>query len=292
MDQAVSKSGDAKSGEMLTQIYIGLGRELQQQLDRLHKGGRKKELDAVSKAFETFLQRIGSRQEGNNFSSLNWVGDTCYALATTADDHADPPNEKAARSYTNATKAYEQILKRATEDAKFAPNPELLMGIRLRLAACHGRLGNYEDAIKLVQEVLKQKPANLTAQIEGAEIYQAQGATERDGYLKAISGGDPKKRNSLIWGWGKIAKLTQDNPKFAATFHQARLNLAASRYFYALQIKETDNRDKTLDAAKRDLWLTYRLYPTLGGAESYARYDRLCARFKSNSINRLSACRN
>jgi tetratricopeptide (TPR) repeat protein len=283
LEKAVSKSGDAKAGETLTQIYISLGRELQQQLERLRKGGQKKELEAVSTAFETFLSRIISRGEGNSYSSLSWVAETFYSLATGFDDGSAEVSAKAKAYYGNAVKAYEQILARAAKDTAFLPNVESLVGIRLRMAVCERRLGDYDAAVKLIADVLKDRPTMLTAQIEGAETYCARGATEKEFYNKAIVGGEPNKAgDNIIWGWGKLAKMTQDNPKFEDTFYQARLKIAESRYHYGLKVKDKEKRKTFVDKAKKDLWLTYKLYPNLGGANSYAQYDRLLKQIQEN----------
>ncbi|MEX0978214.1 MAG: hypothetical protein WDZ48_05155, partial [Pirellulales bacterium] len=80
---------------------------------------------------------------------------------------------------------------------------------------------------------------------------------------------------NLIWGWAKISKMTMSNPKFAETFHQARLNIAEARYRYALAQKDQDRRTKILQAAVQDLWSTYKLFPDLGGPDTSARYDRV-----------------
>lgn len=71
LEKQVQRGGDAKAAENLTAIYISLGRELQQHLQDLRKKGQKKELDAVSKAFEVFLDRVTKREAGSSFASLN-----------------------------------------------------------------------------------------------------------------------------------------------------------------------------------------------------------------------------
>ena len=95
LDKAVVASGDPAANEMLTSIYISLGRELQQQLERLRKDGSKRDLDAVSDAFETFLSRISSRQTATNYNSLSWVAETLYSLATSLDDPPQPASDRA-----------------------------------------------------------------------------------------------------------------------------------------------------------------------------------------------------
>ncbi len=89
-------------------------------------------------------------------------------------------------------------------------------------------------------------------------------------------GGSPSRDGrNLIWGWARLSKTTMSNPKFADTFHQARLNIAESRYRYAQSQKDADRKRKVLQAAVGDLRSTYQLHPDLGGAETAARYDRM-----------------
>ncbi len=276
LEKRIGNSGNAKAGENLTAIYIMLGHELQQHLERLQKTGQHKEFDAAAAAFENFLKRILERGGGNSFSSLSWVAENFYALATRQDDGAAEPSEKVKGYYESATKGYEQILARVEKDPAFAPKPDSLIGIRLRMAISERRIGNYKTAIKLVAAVLQERPKMITAQIEGAETYQLSGAVDKRGYLDAIAGGErTPKGNNVIWGWGKLAKTTQDDERFEETFFQSRLKIAECRYLFALKATDKADRDKYLEMAKKELRLMYRTYPKLGGAESYAKYDRL-----------------
>ncbi|HET6879602.1 MAG TPA: hypothetical protein VFI31_05595, partial [Pirellulales bacterium] len=85
LDKLVSASGDANAASQLTRIYIALGRELEQQLQRLRQEQKEEERSAVSKGFELFLDRISQRGSGNTFSSLNWVAETFFSLGSGSD---------------------------------------------------------------------------------------------------------------------------------------------------------------------------------------------------------------
>lgn len=63
--------------------------------------------------------------------------------------------------------------------------------------------------------------------------------------------------------------MTMSDPKYESTFHDARLQMAEARYRYATTQPEGPRRDKVLEAAVQDLWTTYKLRPTLGGAGVY-----------------------
>src|SRR5450755_3092831 len=93
LDKLAQGSGDAKAAENLTAIYISLGREMQQHLQEVRKTGKKADLEAVSKAFEIFLDRVTKRNIGNSYATLNWAGETYYSLATGLED--GPPSQAA-----------------------------------------------------------------------------------------------------------------------------------------------------------------------------------------------------
>jgi tetratricopeptide (TPR) repeat protein len=276
LEKLVQGSGDAQASANLTAIYISLGRQLQDELQELRKSGKTKQLDAVSKAFEVFLERVIKRDTTGNYASLNWVGETYYSLGAGFDEGGTLVSPRAAAYFQKATTAYERMLALAEKDPKYTEQPDALLGIRLRLADCYRRGGDFDKAIKSVSDVLKEKSMLLAAQVQAAETYQSQGAVDPKAYALSIMGGMPARDGTnLIWGWAKISKMTMSNPKFAETFHQARLNIAEARYRYALAQKDKDRRTKILEAAVQDLWSTYKLRPDLGGPETTARYDRV-----------------
>ena len=269
---------ESKAGENLTQIYISLGRSLQQQLKDLRDSGQQKQMQAVSRSFETFLKHILDRSQGNTFNSLIWVADTFFSLGSGFDDPKDDPKElspQAKQYYENAVKAYQRIVNTASTNPKFPPSKESMIGVRLRLAVCQRKLGMYDDAVKQIAEVLRLHPNSLAAQIEGATAYQAKGKTDKLAYVRAIKGGEPDTNGkNLIWGWSRLGDMTSKNPKFESTFHQARLHMAECRYLVGLQEPE-DKRKPFAERAWKDLWLTYKVYPKLGGPEAAAAYEEL-----------------
>lgn len=277
LEALVSKSGDAKANETLTLIYISLGKELQHDLQQLRAAGKTKELESVSKGFELFLARIGKRDKGNSYSSLSWVAETFYSLASGFDDaNSSTLSPQAEKYYRMAIAGYERIVQVAESDPKFVPNAEALLGIRLRMSVAQRRLGLFQDSINTLVAILAEKPLTVSAQVLAAETYQAWGATQPDSFKDAIKGARPgRDGKNVVWGWARLAKLTQSNPNLESTFHKARLKLAESRYLYGLQVKDPGVKKKTIESAKQDLWFTYRTFPSLGGAESAAENERL-----------------
>jgi tetratricopeptide (TPR) repeat protein len=261
----------------LTQIYIALGRELQEQLERLGKEGKEEERKKVSGGFEVFLGRILNRQEGNTFSSLNWVAETYMGLGDgLAAGRADPPDE-AIGYYGSAVKAYATILKRIKEkDPELNAPAGAETTIMVRLAACLRKLGKYEESKKILLKILREREKRVDVQVEAAKTYQAWGS-ERPGYYKlAILGGgeDEETGRRLIWGWAGIANRVAAFDQYQGIFHEARYNLALCRTKLA-GTQKGDEREGTLKQAELDITRIQRLYPEMGGEKWYDKYDDL-----------------
>jgi tetratricopeptide (TPR) repeat protein len=278
LEKAVGELGDAKASETLTLIYIALGRELQQQLEELRASKQTQQLKTVSEGFEKFLTRIATREKGNTWTSLSWVAETFSSLGAGFEEKSNAPlSRQAKRYYEQAISAYQKLIERAVRDSSFAPNPEAVLGTRLRMSKVMRKIGMYDDAIATILAVLKERPMMLPAQVMGAESYQAKGIIDQEAYALAILGGKDrdKKGQPVIWGWSKISKLTMNNDKFLETFHQSRIELARCRFQYGILNKDKNKRNRTIDAARQDLWITYKLYPQLGGEDTMAEYNRL-----------------
>ncbi len=292
LDKLVRASGDAKAAENLTAIYISLGRELQAHLQELRKTGKRKEMESVSKAFEVFLDRVTQRDTGANYASLNWVGETYFSLGSGFDEGTAQLSPQAKTYFEKATAAYQRMLEIALKDPKYKDQPDSLVAVRMRLADGYRRIGKFDEAIKTILAVLRErqeakKPPLITAQVQAAEIYQSRGAADSRAYALAINGSDAGKDGAnIIWGWSKLSKITMNNPKFAETFHQSRLAMAEARRLFALTQKEGPQQTKILENAKQDLWFTYKLHPDLGGEETSARYDRLLKQIQKSLGNK------
>ncbi len=276
LDKLVQASGDTHAAENLTAVYVSLGRELQRHMQELRKSGKTKELDTVAKAFEIFLDRVTQREAGSSFASLSWAAETYYTLAGEIDS-GGPTSAKGKAYYQKAATAYKRLLDVAGTDPKLKDQPPNLIPIRMRLADCYRREGNFDEATKTILEVLSEKPMLLNAQVQAAEIYQARGPTDPKGYFLAIKGSNPGKNGrNIIWGWNTISQIAmKDLKKFEKTFHEARLNMAESRLLFAPSVADPAQRAKIVEAAKQDLWSTYKQVPELGGAETASRYDKL-----------------
>jgi len=279
LDQMVTQKGDPQSSRTLTQIYIRLGHELQEQMERFRKEQKTAELEKVGHAFDLFLTQISRREAGNSFYSLSWVAETFFSLGSGYDPGGQTLPPQAQAYYQQAAATYQKTLERCKADPHFAPNPESVVGVRVRLARCQRRLGQYAEALDLLTQVLQERVNFIDAQVEAAYTYQAWGEKKPGYYQLAIGGGRRYKKADgseeyLVWGWGKISRIVAANPNFAAVFFEARYNIPLCRLKYAVNLTG-DERKAALAQADRDIVIVQMLYPEMGGAEWYPRFDDL-----------------
>lgn len=145
--------------------------------------------------------------------------------------------------------------------------------MKIRLARCLRRLGqrdpaDFDDAMKLLVEVLRVRNTMVDAQIEAAYVYQARGEQDARYYPLAINGGQRIKQAdgstvALVWGWAKIAAVVAGRPQYESIFHQARYNLAWCRFKEAMSQGDAE-KAKLLKQAQTDIRTVYRLYPDMG----------------------------
>jgi len=278
LEELVAGSGDAEATKRLTAVYVGLGRQLEEQLARLRAEGKSEEMEKVLDGFTKFLEAIQERAEGVDFRSLNWVAETFLGLAKGLDSGGPQVSDQAKEYYTKALATYVQLIKRCEAEPGFGPEDAPLF-LRVRLATALRGLRLFDKAMEAVLVVIDKqgKENRLDAQLEAAQIYQewAEQPGKEQYYEYAIRGGNEKNGRYLVWGWGGIARrVANDYKRFEDVFHQARYNLAYCRLKLA-QKASGAKRDQLLKEAELDIQRTYLLYPSLGGKEWYAKYDKL-----------------
>jgi hypothetical protein len=267
---------DAEASTKLTQIYIRLGKQLEETLTRLRSEGKNEDAKKVAGGFEVFLNKIAGRKEGNTFGSLYWVAETFFSMGEAAKTAG--AKDEATEYFKASLKTYLSIVKRIQEDEKFAP-PGSEAALKVRLAICLREMGEFEKAIQLLAKMLKEKENRLDIQREAALVYQHWGQVKSAYYDVAIKGGNPEGGRRLIWGWAGIAKRAMGamsaNKRYEASFFEARLNVAQCRQLLAAAQQGAAQQKELAAQAEKDIAVIYRLYPSLGGPELYGKYDEL-----------------
>ncbi len=239
-------------GAALTAIYQQLGKELENELERLKALGQLDAYNEVRTSFETFLKKMSDR-EAQTVGSLTWIAVTYFGLA---EGSKDAPTEATAY-FDSAGTTYQTILDRADADPEFI-NPSRLTGVRLRLANCRRHQGNFEAAEELVKAILEEnriaKKNNLDVQLEANYLYQAWGSDQgKSEYFQTAMRGD---KDANMWGWGQTALrlqrlldsgAPQAEEKYRNKFYESRHSMAVCR----LEFGKVQNQAKKTEELER-----------------------------------------
>jgi tetratricopeptide (TPR) repeat protein len=298
MDLLEAAAGEGEdASERLAAMYLAMGKELQDQLGGI-VGGGSGEVDAEAReraakvvaGFEKFLERVGERDKKT--SSQTWVATQFLALGAAPGQSGGGgigqvvPKEKRQEFLAKSAAVFEALLKSGDEKVK-----QREKSTRLQLATVYRELGRWEDALGHLEWIVSdpQRVNWLPAQIEAATFLEAAGAAGA-----GPNGGGDYLRQAVVgrqdgpivfWGWGglgnKLAKqafssASKDDAKATETkrlFFEARLNVPRCRMKRA--DKEDDKRKEHLEMAEKDIVLTHKLYPDLGGKEFRTRFDKM-----------------
>ncbi len=261
IQQLQAAATDAESSKTLTGIFVGLARDLREQLEATTDEAKRRWMS------ETLLIFAIEAAKADSFNTQYWSADTIVSIAQEL-EKSPTSKSQATAAYGEAARILEAILaKEKSQPGWISPAP-FATQIRLRLAQTSRGLGDYKQAIEQLATVLEENGKLLDVQIEAARTYQAWGDASNSGFHKvAIEGGrpDPKTRQKLIWGWGKIQQVTANQPNFSEQFFEARYQLAYSRWQYAKGLQDPARRAEEIQRAARDIESTAKLFPELGG---------------------------
>ncbi len=263
MEKLRSSVEGADAGKRLTAIYVGMARDIREQLDQSDPGNRAKLVDA----FRLFLDRIASTTEDP--ATLQWTAATLIELAESSmDPNKTKADGQAAELLQTAVSTLETLKEKAKEPS---------LTIDYQLGRAQRMLGNYKLSIDTLESLLKQKPMMLDAQIEAALAYEQWAAIvppkyAGNAYKSALNGARPNaQQEKTIWGWGKIGQLTMRDPKHKATFFDARYHVALCRFLWG----KAANNQQIIKKSATDITRVQALHPALGGAQQYQRFDQL-----------------
>ncbi|MBA3482081.1 MAG: hypothetical protein H0T51_09730, partial [Pirellulales bacterium] len=288
LDEFVSAQGGEQAAQKLTEVYLGLGVQLQRQLKDLSTYGQKEKAAQVAAAFGDVLDRVAARPDADTWRIRNWLAQTNLQLGQAL-------TGKESLAYVKrAQKAYEDILAAAAKDKSYAPDAASLLGVRMRLGECLAALGEHQKAIEQYGAILREKPNTIDLQLLAATALQKWGVAEKDlGALDRSIRGDLKQQDgkNLIWGWLTLGTMADSAKRQAAggaaspesqeraarfedLFFEARYNVAKSRYL-AGTIAPAGEREEQLKAARANIDQMKTLYPELGGPKWKAAFEEL-----------------
>jgi tetratricopeptide (TPR) repeat protein len=264
-------------------MYLGLGVQLQRQIDALRRENRGAEADRVAAAFAKVLDRIAARPDGANWNTRQWVAQSYYQLGAAGDStsQSPPAAQGASREYLTKARDIYQALVDSASQAEPAAAENALDAARYQLGECYRELGEFQQALDAFSAILKDRESSLAVQRAAALAYEERGRSEGAEWLeRAIYGGYQVRAtgDNRVWGWLKLAQVAnqaaRSDAKYRDAFFEARFHMARCRYWIAMQ-QEGDGRKEDLAQAKQSIQSVARLYPEFDGGRWKAEFDAL-----------------
>lgn len=164
----------ASTGESLTQLFFGLGRLLEDEMEAQRAAGNRAALEQTRKTFQEFLEALISSETGQSFESLEWAGEQMLTL----------------ERYDRAAEIFNRVLK------DFADN-ERIARTKLMLSSALRGGKKFREAWSVTTKLIEANPRALDFLMEQCQILEDWAAVE------------PGYWNVAIDYWSKLAKKLQ-----------------------------------------------------------------------------------
>ena len=281
LEQLAEHSGGA---DAVTAVYVQLGKELEKELSRLKGAGDNVRFNEVRKSFEQFLDGLYQRED-KNLSSLTWIAETYYGLAQSSLDNAS----ESKTYFERAAATYLSILDRAKKDKQFN-DKDRIAGIRLRLANCKRRQGEYDEAEKLLKQLIAERPRAADVQFEIAYVWFDQGKAGKTDFLKKAVEGEKRGQKGEVWGWTELStrlqRLVADGrpetrDRYGDKLYEAWYNTAQCRQKLGQAQPTTAKKHAELEIAKSVLQTFVRISADIPD-DWWKKFDRLFRQIQSD----------
>ncbi len=271
------RPANADAARQMLQTCLRIQRLLKQYLAGYRDRRQHELVKKIVAGFDAFLAPLGGGPAGGSFFVLAWRAEAYSGLAEGLDMGGPAVTTEAEEHYRRAIAAFQEILRRVAGEADFSPAAEVTVALRIELARCLRRLSDNPQALNQLLEVLKEHPLMVDAQVEAAYTYQSWGDEKPECLEMAIQG---SQRYREVWGWGELARRVQSEARFREVFHEARYNLALCRLRLAQMATDRPQRARLADEAENDILATRRVFPDMGGAVWYDKYNELLKRIQ------------
>jgi cellulose synthase operon protein C len=261
--------------EELLYSYSRMAQELKKLLAEAPEAQRQ----SIASGYVKFLVKMRDGGNATSYNTLAYILKSFEGLAESFTDEGKPLSEQAKSYFAEAVKTGEKIVSLADEK-KLDPAPDetKMLAVRAVLAKCASRTGDLETALDMYEAILGAKPYMLSVQVDAAMAYQQMGREDSKYFKYALGGGrpgTPRGEKQKIWGWTQISKVTLKNPKYIDTFHEARYQMAVCYFELGRATDAERSKDTYFGNAKKATMAIYKQFPTMGGPELKAKYERL-----------------
>jgi len=279
MREGVDENNDSQARQRITLIYRLIAAELKSQFEGIQSNAEKVDFAGLLAGF------LGSiEKDSSDARTILWAGSALMTTANSLNESGLTTEAKPLFAQAVSALSRAETLGFAGDDKAAEYTSELR---RQRALAQRGS-GNYEAAVELFADILRENAKSLQVQIDAAETLSAWGkAAKRDTVItKAIMGSHLEKDKAtgrdanLIWGWQKLAKATRGNEKFADTFYRSLYYMSEGKLEYALI--RTDKKEGALKAALQEIENAEQRDPEIGGPSWKPKFEALKKRIKEN----------
>ena len=281
LEQLAEHSGGA---DAVTAVYVQLGKELEKELTRLKGAGDKQRFGEVRKSFEQFLDSMYQRSD-QNLSSLTWIAETYYGLAQSSLDNA----AESKTYFERAAATFVSILDRAKKEKAFS-DKDRLAGVRLRLANCKRRQGDFDEAEKLLKALIVERPRAADVQFEAAYVYFDQGLVGKTDFLKKAVDGVNRGQKGEVWGWTELSTRlqrliadgrTETRDRYGDKLYEAWYNVSLCRQKLGQAQSTTAKKQAELETAKSVIETFVRITVDIPD-DWWKKFDRLYRQIQSD----------
>ena len=269
-DKLAGEDGTSRS----TTFLVSVGKELLAEINATKDDTARR---SKSQSLAGLLNDLIGRKESTTFGTLLWAAQASIQLAESSDQQ----DESAGYFRTTAT-AYRQAIDRGLVDERSA------LGVKVQLAKCQLRCGEYDAAASLCLELLAEQPNIYDLQMEAAYALQLAGinSRQREKLLEAIQGLQSEQQKPAIWGWGKISSTMQkqsskkeNDSAYRDRFFESRYNISLCRWHYARLLSDRTKMMERLEKAEVEISTLSKLYPSRD-SEWWKRIDHIYQRIQ------------
>jgi tetratricopeptide (TPR) repeat protein len=226
------------------QLYFGLGKLLQKEMDRLKEKGDGAGLERTQTAYQKFLSALASSKTGQTYDSLKWAGENMLVLGNAQE----------------AAEVFDAILEKYGKDEKFLAaegGRGRIVWIQLKRADALREQGDLAAAGAAIDQLLKENPRSIEVLTAKGMLLEARAAARKGTWTEAFN------------HWKALAQqLSLKRPK-PPECYDAWYHTALALY-----------KDGKPDEARKTLAGVMRLSATVGSPEIKAKYTALLAQIK------------
>lgn len=212
----------ANTGEPLTQLFFGLGRLLEREMEGLRAKGDQSGLLRAQETYQKFLEALIGSQSGQSYESLQWAGESMLTLGKSQE----------------AVAVFQRVLKDYSSDPKITRTKlKLVTALRNRASALRASAQpqqawteEFTKAWNEIYQLIQANPRSLDLLVERCQL------------LEDWAQAEPSRWPTAIAYWKQLAQLLSGARQKPREYFEAWWHVAYGQ-----------SKNRETDAAKRTL---------------------------------------